>query len=154
MTPVDPSVVEPSGRYAHGDKSNLLSLGDIESRKDGKELNPKHYHSANHTQLMIYKSLLDGMLLSAYSYTGSTYETTFPGVFERTFKELRLDADKFFSDGFLEELGKLQEPSYSKLGCRLPEGLTKCKNLRDHVLVFYSIARNLGLGDAASPECG
>jgi hypothetical protein len=103
---------------------------------------------------MLYKSLLDGMLLSAYSDTGTTYETTFPCVFERTFKDLHLDADKHFSDGFLKELGKLQEPSYSKLGGRLPKGLTECKNLRDLVLVFYSIVRDLGLGDAASPDCG
>jgi len=94
------------------------------------------------------------MILSAYPDTGCTYETTFPCVFERTFRDLCLDVDRQFSNGFLEEFSTLPEPSFSKLGCHLPEGLTECKNLRDLVLVFYSIARNLGLGDAASPGCG
>jgi len=123
MVPIDPSVVEPSGRYTHADQTSTLHLGDVKSRKDNQPLHPKMDHSSNHTQLMIYKSLLDGMILSAYPDTGCTYEATFPCVFERTFRDLCLDVDRQFSNGFLEELGKLEEPSFSKLGCRLPKGI-------------------------------
>jgi hypothetical protein len=102
---------------------------------------------------MLYKDLLDGMLLSVYPDTGYTYGVSFPCVFERTFRDLFLDPDMEFSEKYLEVLHSLEEPS-STAKCRLSKGLNACRTLRDLVRLFFSIVRDLGLGDPARPECG
>jgi hypothetical protein len=144
----------PSYPYEHNNTVHLLDFRTTGKKGAISDKNPPSGLDGYKVQLMLYRELLNAMILAVVPLYGMVPSLTYPLVFSEFFVATHMDPDAPFGQESRRVLKRLAGPSFAKIGHGFPADFNDVASLRDVVGIWAEVVKDMGLGDPTKPSQG